>query len=69
MNRRDYFIECSRLSGVVAEKNDAFEQFVSEHSDLTEEHFEKFDELQADLVMAIGDWQRFCQENRCNLRG
>ncbi|RBB99637.1 hypothetical protein C3E97_020415 [Pseudomonas sp. MWU12-2115] len=67
MKRREYFRECSRLSGVVADKNEAFANFVSDHPDLTEEDFEEFDAHQAELSIAMGEWQRFCQENRGNL--
>ncbi len=67
MKRRDYFTECSRLSGVVAEKNEAFANFVTGLPDLTEKDFEEFDAHQEALSKAIGEWQRFCDENRNKL--
>ncbi|WP_019582823.1 hypothetical protein [Pseudomonas mandelii] len=64
MKRRDYFNECRRLSGVMAEKNEAFANFVTE---LPEDDFEEFDAHQAALSKAIIDWQNFCNENRSKL--
>lgn len=67
MKRRDYFNECHRLSGVMAEKNEAFANFVTGLPELTEDDFEEFDAHQAALSTAIGDWQGFCNENRSKL--
>ena len=67
MKRRDYLKECSRLSGVMAKKNEAFANFVTGLPELTEDDFEEFDAHQDALSKAIGEWQRFCDENRGNL--
>jgi len=68
MNRQEYFAECSRLSSVMAEKNEAFADFVAANPVLSEEYFEEFDAHQAALSKAIGDWQHFCDANRGSLR-
>lgn len=67
MKRRDYFIECNRLSSVVADKNEQFAEFVEANPELTEDLFEEFDAHQAELSKAIGEWQRFCDEHRGKL--
>jgi hypothetical protein len=67
LKRREYFNECRRLSGVMAEKNEAFANFVTGLPELTEDDFEEFDAHQAELSKSIGDWQKFCNENRSKL--
>ena len=51
----------------MADKNEAFANFVTGLTELTEDDFEEFDALQAELSKAIGDWQDFCSENRSKL--
>ncbi|WP_104698568.1 hypothetical protein [Pseudomonas syringae group genomosp. 3] len=73
MKKSEYFAECNRLSGVMAEKNEAFADFVAANPDLSllnpsDELLEQFDEHQAALSIAIGNWQSFCDQNRKSIR-
>ncbi|WP_146050615.1 hypothetical protein [Pseudomonas syringae] len=68
MKTKEYFVECHRLSAVMAEKNESFAYFVASNPDLerlnpSDELLEQFDEHQAALSKAIGDWQSFCGQH------
>jgi phage host-nuclease inhibitor protein Gam len=67
MNKNDYYRECQRLSGVMAEKNEQLAAFYAENPIVPQGPFEEFDALHNELSKAIGDWQSFCDANRQNL--
>ncbi|POR68319.1 hypothetical protein [Pseudomonas syringae] len=73
LKKSEYFAECNRLSGVMAEKNEALAHFIEANPELallnpTDELLEQFDEHQAALSIAIGNWQSFCDQNRRSIR-
>ena len=67
MNRNEYYRECIRLSGVMAEKNEQLAAFYAENPIVPEGPFEEFDSRHDELSKAIGEWQHFCDANRHNL--
>lgn len=67
MKRSDYLRECSRLSRVMADKNQNLAVFYSTNPDFPISTFEELEELHAELTKAIGEWQSFCNLHKWRL--
>lgn len=68
MKRRDYFIECNRLSNVFSEKHEAVQAHLENDPNLEGEgSYEKYWDLQNEASTAAIAWTNFCAEHRSSL--